>query len=164
MVTFWGRPFSVPAWLRPCVQSQIHKDMVWGVWCEETRMVCTEPWHQPYWTPLGSIWWETGLTNQHSIPTSVSDLTNVLSVELIQIPTSFQEEQWLVLLQKKEVNGGTLEKNMHLPLAVWGALLQVFKNLPQSLASRPHPNWTFIMVLLRASGVFFCLPLNISAC
>lgn len=43
------------SWLYQRTPSQLYKDIVGPVWCEGTRVAWTEPWPQPYWTPLGFI-------------------------------------------------------------------------------------------------------------
>ena len=48
VATAWGRPLPAPAWLWPCAQSEIHKDVVWWIWCEGPPVACTEPWPQPH--------------------------------------------------------------------------------------------------------------------
>lgn len=48
-----GRPTSASAWQHPCVQSEVHKDMIWWVWCVMTWLAYTEPWPQPHPIHLG---------------------------------------------------------------------------------------------------------------
>ena len=52
---FGERPFPVSAWQCPCAQSEVHTEMVCRDRCGSTWLVCTEPWLQPHWTPLGWI-------------------------------------------------------------------------------------------------------------
>lgn len=50
-----GCPFSVPALLCRCVQTQLHKDMIWGVWCGGTWVTYAGSWPAFYWTPLEGV-------------------------------------------------------------------------------------------------------------
>lgn len=83
---FAKKLFSVPAWLcpctlSPCTLSQLHKYMVWWVWCGETQVASTDHWPQPYWNDLESWLW-----SRSSHLTSVSNLTNVVLADWVQIP------------------------------------------------------------------------------
>lgn len=46
-------PKHVPVWQWPRAQSKVYKVIVWQGWSGGTQVSCTEPWFQPYWTPLG---------------------------------------------------------------------------------------------------------------
>ncbi len=50
---FLGRTFSVSTWQSPRHKSQLHKEMVFLVWCGRTWLACTESWPQPHPTTLG---------------------------------------------------------------------------------------------------------------
>ena len=71
-----GKTLALLVWLCPCVQSKVHKDMVWWVWCEGTWLACTEPWPQTYWAPLGRI--SRFIASQALQPISVPYLTNAV--------------------------------------------------------------------------------------
>lgn len=44
----WWMSLSFTAWLCLCLQGQLHKDMVWPVWCERTQVICTDHRSQPF--------------------------------------------------------------------------------------------------------------------
>lgn len=70
--SFLGRPFLIQAWLRPCVQSKVHKDMIWQVWYGGTPENCTEPWPEHLLDKLEyQLWARTSVpyrTNGHRKP------------------------------------------------------------------------------------------------
>ncbi len=66
-----------PNFTKPTRTNQLHKELVFPVWCGKIWLACTEPWPQPH---------PTQVRPDH--PTSVSDLTDALVSEWDQVPAA----------------------------------------------------------------------------
>lgn len=64
-----GKALYFPAFLYPCAQSKVRKDMVRWVCCEGAHLACTEPWPHHHWTPLGGI---TTLIVSQAFPSNIN--------------------------------------------------------------------------------------------